>query len=264
MNKPVIEEKSINGLTGIASRDRWEKAGQSLARFRYELQNLEKAAIRITASTAPDGGTEPAAVAWLLRFLRDDLEALTAQQQEETQWDVARFSLDGGQGVLAYGSKAGWGMGAFGLKYPETVADWLTTLKELQHDCREVLDAYLYRGEGMFPAVNGTVGIFNGESLPRYRGEDLASGFYYMGAQLLSRYGHRVKRCEGCMRTMLVGRKDQRFHSQSCQVASFNRSKRANDKADRLAKEHAKKSRTRRNKKKVALPRGGKHHGTTR
>lgn len=255
MNKTANKTENINRI---------EVTRRALERFKCEIANLEKAASRIIASAAHDGGREPAAVAWLLRFLSTDLVTLKAWQQEEAQWDVARFSLDSGQGVLDHGSTANWGMGAFGLRYPESAADWLTTLQELQQICREILDTYLYRGEGLFPALNGTVCIFKGESSPRYRGEDLASGFYFMAAHLLSQYGHRVKRCEGCSVLMLTGRKDQRFHSQSCQVASFFRNRRAKDKADRQAKEHAKKSRPRRNKKKVAPHKGGTRHGTKR
>lgn len=226
MNKPVIEAQAIK---------RSEVVLRELATFIDQVDHLEKAAIRITATEANDGGKGPAAVAWLLKFLGKDPVKLKAREREDAQWDVARFALDGGQGSLDYGSQANWGMGAFGLHYPETAADWMTTLNLLQFNCSEAVWAYLTRGEATFPALEGTVAIFNGESSPRYRGEDLASGFYYMAAQLLSRYGHRVKSCEGCPTIMLIGRKDQRFHSQSCQIGTFIRKKRVEEKAARLA-----------------------------
>jgi hypothetical protein len=61
-----------------------------------------------------------------------------------------------------------------------------------------VLFDYLTKGEGTFPQGIGSLRLVKGESTPRYSGEDLASSFYYMAAQLLAR--HRVKFCEGCSR----------------------------------------------------------------
>ncbi len=230
----------------------------ALQRFKRDMDNFEKAASRITASTAYDGGTEPAALAWLLTFLAvkdKDAVRLNEWQREEAFWNVYRFAFDGGQTERTDFSR----MGAINLSYPETAAERTTMMAQIQRDARAALTDYVRTGVGTFPKGEAAFSLMRHGNPPlAYRGGDLASSFYYMAAQLLSRYRHRVKQCEGCPLIMLIGRKDQRFHSQSCQILTFVRKKRAKEKAERLAKEAAKKLRKR--KKTLASHTGGKRH----
>ena len=212
--------------------------------FKRDTQNYQKAASRITATAAFHGGPEPAAVAWLLSFLAHDVATLNEWQRDEAFWNVLQFTIDGGQGWF---TDLGI-LGATDVTYPDDATDRMMVLARIQKATRACLTDYLTKGVGTFPEGEGSFVISGVYRMAHYNGGDLAASFYYMAAQLLSKYKRRVKRCEGCPLLMLVGRKDQRFHSQSCQIATFVRNKRAKDKAARLATEAAKELRARRKK----------------
>lgn len=235
----------------------------ALERFKRDMENFEKAASRLAATAAYDGGTEPAALAWLLTFLSakdTDAVRLNEWQREEAFWNVYRFAFDGGQIERTDFSR----MGAISLTYPETAAERTQMMAQIQRDARATLTDYIKTDVGTFPKGEAAFSVMRQGNQPLgYRGGDLASSFYYMAAQLLSRYRHRVKQCEGCPLIMLAGRKDQRFHSQSCQILTFVRKKRAKEKAERLAREQRKQMKAKKNKK-AAAKKGGKRHGKKR
>jgi hypothetical protein len=232
----------------------------ALERFKRDMENFEKAASRITATSAYDGGTEPAALAWLLTFLSLDIATLNEWQRDEAFWNVFRFCFDGGQGWSTDFAR----QGARELHWPVTATDRTNTVEQIQRDARTALADYIQTGVGTFPKGEGAFVVFvRGNPRLRYGGADIGSMFYYMAAQLLSRYADRVKQCEGCPLIMLVGRKDQRFHSQSCQILSFVRKKRAKEKAARLAREQRKEMKAK-HRKKARANKGGTRHGTKR
>jgi hypothetical protein len=240
----------------------------ALERFKHDMENFEKAASRITATADIHGGPEPAAMAWLLKFLSTDLTMLNEWQKDEAFWNLYRFCWDGGQEAFTDFGR----MGAMSLHFPESAEERTTIVAHIQRDARAALTDYVRTGIGTFPKGEAAFSVMRCEYQPLgYRGGDLASSFYYMAAQLLSRYRHRVKQCEGCPLIMLVGRKDQRFHSQSCQIATFFRKKRAKKKAERLARAQRKQMKAKRKKaakktvkgKKPKQRKGGKH-GTSK
>lgn len=232
----------------------------ALESFKRDLENMQKAVTRLTVTTPYDGGTEPAALSWLLNFLSApdrDLSQLNTWQQEETFWEAWRFAWDGGQGPF---SDLGQ-IGARELPYPATAAERTALAAEIQHNARAVLTDYVTTGVGTFPKVEAAFSVMREGNLPLcYRGGTLAASFYWMASSLLARYRHRVKKCEGCSLVMLVGRKDQRFHSQACQIGTFIRKKRAAEKENQSTPVQGRKqtrATTRRKRK-------GGTHGTKR
>lgn len=191
---------------------------------------FEKAAVRLTTNADAHGGNEPAALAWLLEFLQVDVAGFSAGQCEDKTWEVLRFIADAGQARKDYGQS--------GLYFqpPDTPEKKLAELLVLQAHALEVVQRYLTTGVADFPTGEGAVKIARGYRSVIYGARSLAAGFYFMAAQLLARYGDRIKVCEGCPRLMLVGRKDKRYHSETCRVTNFNRRKRAKIKAERLAR----------------------------
>jgi len=233
----------------------------ALERFTRDTENFQKAESRITATTDIHGGPEPAAVAWLLKFLSADLTTLNEWQKDEAFWNVFRFCFDGGQGWSTDFGR----MGALGLQYPETAAERTKVVGQIQREAQAVLLEYLKTGVGTFPKGEGAMVVLaRGNPTLRYSGTGLYSAFYWMAAQLLSRYGHRVKRCEGCPTIMLTGRKDQRFHSKTCQIGTFVRKTRAKEKAERLAQVHRKKVKGKNRKTARTIKKGERAHGTKR
>ena len=193
------------------------------------------AADRLTATAGEHGGAEPAAVAWLLGFAQSDAFGFSQTERALKFWDVLRFAADGGQGGADYGQSGGL------LFQPPATAEAQTImLSELQNAISDGLAKYLRVGVASFPKDEAGFTIARGYRSVLFSGRSLPAAFFYMSAQLLARYGHRIKPCEGCSLIMLVGRKDQRFHSQSCQISTFIRKKRAEEKTKRLAREQRK------------------------
>ena len=208
--------------------------------FIPDREEFEKAATRVTANAAIYGGVEPAALAWLLEFSQVDATGLSAGQRDDRIWEVLRFIADAGQTQKDYGQS--------GLYFqpPDTPEKKTAALDVLQAHTLESVQRYLTTGVADFPTGEGAFKIARGYHSVIYGARSLAAGFYFMAAQLLARYGDRVKVCEGCPKLMLVGRKDKRYHSPSCRIANFVRRKRANAKAERLARQHRAKKKTRR------------------
>lgn len=230
----------------------------ALESFKRDLENQEKAAGRLTGTAVYDGGSEPAALSWLLKFLSDsdrEVTQLNDWQREEAFWETWRFAWDGGQGPFTDIGR----LGATSLSYPQTDAERAALVADIQKNARAALTDFVTTGVGTFPKMEAAFSVMRQGSLPLgYRGGTLAASFYYMAAQLLARYRHRVKPCEGCHLVMLVGRKDQRFHSQACQIGTFIRKKRAAEKTARLAREL---KRTKRERKPTRSQQKGGTHG---
>lgn len=197
--------------------------------FRLDAQEMDKAASRITSTFALHGGTEPAAVAWLLSFISKDVFTLKEWEREEALWNVVRFAADGGQRGADYGQSGG-----LTFQLPKTSEQKNETLRDLQQEVFNAVDRYLRVGVASFPEDRAGFTIARGYSSLLFSGRSLRTAFFYMAAQLLARYGHRIKRCEGCPLIMLTGRKDQRFHSKTCQIGAFVRKTRAKEKVAKL------------------------------
>jgi hypothetical protein len=212
------------------------------------LEEMDKAASRITSTFALHGGTEPAAVAWLLNFISRDVFSLKDWEREEALWNVIRFAADGGQRGADYGQSGG-----LTFRTPETSEQKTEALRDIQQNVVDAVDKYLKVGVASFPEDQSGFTIARGYPSLLFSGRSLRAAFFYMAAQLLARYGHRIKRCEGCPSIMLTGRKDQRFHSKICQIGTFVRKKRAEAKSQAKGK-----------KKKVILNKGRIRHGKKR
>jgi hypothetical protein len=217
------------------------------------------AAGRLTATAGEDGGTEPAAVTWLITFAQADALSFPPSVVDTTLWEALRFSADGGQGGADYGQSGG-----LAFRPPAALEDKRNELRTLQDVLREAVAKYLSVGVASFPKDEAGFTIARGYRSVLFSGRSLAAGFYYMAGQLLARYGHRVKHCEGCPKIMLVGRKDQRFHSKTCQIGTFVRKTRAKEKAERLAQAQRKKVKGKNRKTARTIKKGERAHGTKR
>lgn len=207
------------------------------------LGEFEKAAARLTADADAHGGNEPAALAWLLEFLQADVAGFSAGQCADKTWEVVRFVADAGQSQRDYGQS--------GLYFqpPDTPENKMADLLVLQANTLEVVQRYLATGVADFPTGEGAFKIARGYRSVIFGGRSMKAGFYFMAAQLLARYGDRVKVCEGCPKLMLVGRKDKRYHSETCRIANFQRRKRATARLTQQQKKKTKKGRSKHGKK---------------
>jgi hypothetical protein len=211
-----------------------------LPSYRPDPQEFEAAAARLTATSDVHGGPEPAAVAWLLNFIQ--ATSFAPLVIDTTLYELVRFAADGGQRGADYGQARGtWdGCVRFQSPFSRSFEDKLQELQLLQRMVRHAIEHYLQHGEANFPPEEGAFTIMRGVPRVLYSGTSLAGGVFFMAGQLLARYGHRVKVCEGCPRIMFMGRKDQRFHSQKCQVGTFFRKRRAEEKQTRRRAQAAK------------------------
>ena len=192
--------------------------------FVPDRREMEKAANRITASAATHGGKEPAAVAWLLTFSLRDVFTLKDWELEEAFWNVLRFAADAGQDGTDYGQSGGMAFEITSDSAKRTELLW-----QVQQTLMTALRKYLSVGVASFPEGHAGFTIARGYRSLLFSGRSLETAFYYMAAQLLARYGHRIRQCEGCPIILLTGRKDQRFHSKTCQIGNFVRRKRSEE-----------------------------------
>jgi hypothetical protein len=224
--------------------------------FNPDPQEFAAAAQRLTATAGEHGGREPAAVGWLLSFVQTtDALYFPPSVVDTTLWEVLRFSADGGQEGADYAQTGGF---RFPSPFSLSLEQKRVALSTLQTVVGEAVLQYLNVGVYSFPQDAAGFTITRGYPSVLFSGRSLAAGFYYMASQLLARYGHRVRICEGCPTILLMGRKDQRFHSKQCQVGTFIRKQRAGakaarakDQAARLAKARARKANSRRSPKRT-------------
>jgi hypothetical protein len=209
--------------------------------FIPDQEEFGKAAKRLTANAATYGGEEPAALAWFLDFLQARVEGFSAGQRDDKMWEILRFIADGGQAQKNYGQSP-----ALYFQPPDTPENKMAALDVLQAHAIEVVQRYLTTGVADFPIGEGAFKIARGYHSIIFGARSLTAGFYFMAAKLMARYGERVKICKGCRRLMLVGRKDKRYHSESCRISDFVRRKRANAKVERLARQHKARGKRRR------------------
>jgi len=121
-------------------------------------------------------------------------------------------------------------------------------MTHLQKTVRTALNAFLDNGAATFPPIEGSFTVTNSRTSDQGRvrfGGSLEATCYFMVGQLLAHYGGLLRRCNKCGKLVLVGRKDKRYCSQSCQIADWKLSASKSSKQRKIKK-------------------GGKRHGTKR
>lgn len=196
----------------------------------------ENAAGRLIEAAGPHGGREQAVLAWLVDFAQASLGKLSASERTVKAWEAARFAEDGG---LIYSPdnldntmKRGHKVIDYGIELvPFTESSIFVpmateTMEEFQTTVRTALHAFIERGKCTFPPVSGSYTVYAPRPGPwstlRFGGEMEATA-YFMASQLLSRYGALLRKCKGCSKITLAGRRDKVFCTQACQMADWNR-----------------------------------------
>ena len=147
---------------------------------------------------------------------RRNLKSYAAGQKLNAQWEVLRFSVDGGTWVFRDKPMFRW--------HPSWL-EW-PKIEALKDKALKTVTGFIDKGSVTFPAGKGDMRIITGYPSPLFEGHDLQASFFYVMGHLMARFGPRIRKCKGCEVFMLIGRKDKSFHSASCQVTTYIREKR--------------------------------------
>ena len=212
------------------------------------IEEWSKAAKRLTQAHLEHGGRAPAALAWGVDFAQLSLAELSAGQRSDKAWEISRFSFDGGLVFTGDNMQPDTKILGFGIESTTIGPISLDSMARIQKTVRSALNAFLDDGTTTFPPIEGSFTVTNSRTSDQGRvrfGGSLEATFYFMVGQLLAHYGGLLRRCNKCGTLVLVGRKDKRYCSQSCQIADWKL-----DNPERPEKRKAKK--------------GGKRHCTKR
>jgi len=212
------------------------------------IEEWSKAAKRLTQAHLEHGGREQAVLAWVVDFAQLSLEELSEGQRSDKAREISRFSFDGGLVFSHDNMQPGLKPLDFGIETTKIEPIFPDRMTHLQKTVRTALNAFLDNGAATFPPIEGSFTVTNSRTSDQGRvrfGGSLEATCYFMVGQLLAHYGGLLRRCNKCGKLVLVGRKDKRYCSQSCQIADWKLSASKSSKQRKIKK-------------------GGKRHGTKR
>jgi hypothetical protein len=183
---------------------------------RRDVEEFTKAARRILAQRGVYGGPRPAALAWLLAFVQDDLTTYSFGEWSDRWAEVKRFSIDAGlgQSVVPLSNQESRSFPGPGEK------DAMLTLQQVM---KGDIDAYVNQGAATTFALK--IRLHLRKDAPRVivQSANREDSFQFQAFHLLADIGARIRRCRRCQRLFLAGRSDKEFCSGNCQALQYKR-----------------------------------------
>jgi hypothetical protein len=194
---------------------------------RQRVEEFTKAGARILSQRGVYGGARPAALAWLLTFVQDDLRIKSFGEWADRWAEVKRFALDGGLGSNEPPLSDQEGLS---LTLPGRFSSPFTASRSfpgpgekdalilLQQAIKSDLDTYVDQGSATTFAL--AIKLTVRKEAPRIEVEsaDITVAFQYQAFHLIGELGTRIRRCRRCQRLFLAGRSDKQFCSGTCQA----------------------------------------------
>jgi hypothetical protein len=197
---------------------------------RHPVEEFSKAGARILSQRGVYGGARPAALAWLLSFVQDDLTTYSFGKWSDRWAEAKRFALDGGLGAdeTPLSNQDGVRLTLPGrFSSPFTASRSFPGPGEkdalilLQQAIKVDLDNYVDQGSAM--TFDLTIKLNVRKDAPRVivQSADLTIAIQYQAYHLIAEIGPRIRRCRRCRRLFLAGRSDKQFCSGTCQAMQW-------------------------------------------